>query len=500
MLLGKKTKVEIESEWALILDRSTNEFTKNRVAEKLAQLFSLSNEEGKDLIENTPIILLDHMPLESVEKIKEQLSQWSIDCSLTNDTFTKRKCFRAVWPEQPDLDRLLNKSSSDPILSSEGPVPVNRGSHFGSEVQAPLVNRPQEQESRSSEEEHQLRELTLDLQKENEMLKAQLEKADDVAKEKENQRFNSEMERLKAERARFEESTARLKGENTALVSKLDEVDRKLREMKRVQDEMEPISFAKSQFTELKTQLDHYKAEYTRAQNGARLAQNEAKQFQAEWLETQKSLSEARAEVEDLKRMLNQVQSSVQPLREESERLRQEMENRDRALTSELEEWKRKANDWSASYFKVIKENEFLRAHQSEELESLKVRNQQLATQLELAQRQVKDYLAKSEQQELIQKRMKAAQELGEHEGQLRTLVQKQQTLEEEIRVREEEMKKVLAEQEMVEQEIMKSKQAQKYLMEQAKLREKSRLVRQKGTDPNFSSPQDFTSLKPTSE
>jgi len=176
------------------------------------------------------------------------------------------------------------------------------------------------------------------------------------------------------------------------------------------------------------------------------------------------------------------------------------MESRLQTISSEVEEWKRKANDWSASYFKVVKENEFLRAHQTEELESLRVRNQQLSTQLEQAQRQNKDFVAKFEQQEIVQKRMKSVAEVAEHETKLKSLVQRQQTLEEEIRSREEEMKRILSDQEIVEQEIVKAKQAQKYLMEQIKMKEKSRLARPKGGSPYPSSPQDLSSLDTASE
>ncbi len=50
---------------------------------------------------------------------------------------------------------------------------------------------------------------------------------------------------------------------------------------------------------------------------------------------------------------------------------------------------------------------------------------------------------------------------------------------------REEEMKKILGEQEVIEQDIVKAKQAQKYLLEQAKIKEKSRVARPK----SFGSP-----------
>ena len=113
MLLGKKTKSGIESEWAVILDRSPNEFLRNRAIEKLAETFSISQEEAKDLIDNTPIILLDHLSFELAEKIRDYFTSVSINCSLTKDTFAKRKCFRAVWPHQPSLMHLLGETSAD---------------------------------------------------------------------------------------------------------------------------------------------------------------------------------------------------------------------------------------------------------------------------------------------------------------------------------------------------------------------------------------------------
>src|SRR3989338_5338836 len=98
MLLGKKPKTVIGSDWAVILEKASNDFVRNRSLERLADIFSLSLEEAKDLVDNTPIIMLDQLSLDIAEKIKDYFVQGNVECSLTNDTFTKRKCFRAVWP------------------------------------------------------------------------------------------------------------------------------------------------------------------------------------------------------------------------------------------------------------------------------------------------------------------------------------------------------------------------------------------------------------------
>ena len=455
MLLGKKTRYIVGSDWAVILDRSTNEFAKNRAIDKLSQAFNLSLEEAKDLAENTPIILLDQLPLDLAEKIKDFFAQSNIDCSLTNDTFTKRKCFRAIWPGQPDLGRLIGEAVE--ANESEIYVPISKGI------------------------EEELQDLTLDLQKENQLLQSELEKTEVThPAEEESKEVRRHENAPKLERIHLEEEVNRLKSENQASVRKISELESNLKNVSQANDKE-----VKSQFTELRAQLSHYRGEYTRIQNAAKQAQAEAKQFQNDLTLTQKSLSQTRAEMEDLKRMLSQMQSNSVQLKEETEQIRREAENRIHHQTAELEEWKRKANDWSGNYFKVIKENEFLRGHQSEELEAVKIRNQQLSTQLEQAQRQIREFVAQLEQQELIQKRMKAASEMAEQEAQLKILVYQQRTLEDEIRIREEEMKKVLLDQEAVEQAVMNAKQAQKYLLEQSKIKEKGRGVRPKIINPS---------------
>lgn len=504
MLLGKKIRYTVGSDWAVILDRSTNEFAKNRAVDKLAQAFNLSAEEAKDLAENTPIILLDQLPLDLAEKIKDCFSQSNVDCSLTNDTFTKRKCFRAIWPAQPDLGRLIGETSE--VSETETFIPPSKGV------------------------EEELNDLTLDLQKENEMFQSEYRQPESNPIEEKvspplPKEAGSAEDVLRRERIRFEDAMNRSRIENQALISKISEFETNLKqakqaEVKAKQFQMDLIQSQKSlsearaelenlkaasekEIKTLKIQSEHYRNENVRTQNVLKQSQAETKQFQTELIQTQKSLSQARAEIEDLKSMLNQMQSDSVQLKEDTEQTKREVENKLHNQIAELEEWKRKANDWSGNYFKVIKENEFLRAHQSEELEGVKVRNQQLTTQLEQAQRQIREFVGQLEQQELIQKRMKAASEMADHEAQLKILVYKQRALEEEIRTREEEMKKILLDQEIVERAVVNAKQAQKYLMEQSKMKEKNRSTRPKIVNPSIQElgPQsDFSDPEPQSE
>ena len=112
LLRHKKTQGE-EQNWCLILNPLRNEMDKKKIALKIAQVFSLSPEESSDLVANTPIILLDNLTREVASKLKEYFFSTGADMVLTNDTLEKRKCYRTVWPEPPNLSFLLDWQSFD---------------------------------------------------------------------------------------------------------------------------------------------------------------------------------------------------------------------------------------------------------------------------------------------------------------------------------------------------------------------------------------------------
>ncbi len=105
LLRSKKTHGE-EQNWCVILSPIKNEFDKKKVAHKISEIFSVSNEESMDLVSNTPIILLDNLTRPLAAKIKEFFNGIGADTVLTNDVLQKRKCYRTVWPETPDLSFL----------------------------------------------------------------------------------------------------------------------------------------------------------------------------------------------------------------------------------------------------------------------------------------------------------------------------------------------------------------------------------------------------------
>lgn len=119
MLLGNRRKQNEEQNWSLVLSPLRNEIDKKKVAAKISEVFSLSLEESFDLTANTPIILLDNLSRKVAIQVKEFFSTTGADMVLTNDVFYKRKCYRTVWPEPPNLAFLNKEIRADNKIQTE---------------------------------------------------------------------------------------------------------------------------------------------------------------------------------------------------------------------------------------------------------------------------------------------------------------------------------------------------------------------------------------------
>jgi len=106
MLLGNKKNQEKEQNWSLVLNPVSNEIDRHKLSQRIAEAFHLSLDEALDLVRNTPIILLDNMSRDAAAKAKDYFGGLNGEMFLTNDVYVKRKCYRTVWPEQPDLSFL----------------------------------------------------------------------------------------------------------------------------------------------------------------------------------------------------------------------------------------------------------------------------------------------------------------------------------------------------------------------------------------------------------
>ncbi|MCB9800283.1 MAG: hypothetical protein H6757_05955 [Candidatus Omnitrophica bacterium] len=108
MLLGNKknNNKEKEQNWCLILNPIASAIDRQKISRKISATFSLSPDEALDLVSNTPIILLDNLTRSIASMAKDYFSIANAEIFLTNDVYVKRKCYRAVWPEPPNLSFL----------------------------------------------------------------------------------------------------------------------------------------------------------------------------------------------------------------------------------------------------------------------------------------------------------------------------------------------------------------------------------------------------------
>lgn len=106
MLLGNKKLQKNEQNWCLVLNPISSEIDKRKSARKISETFSLSFDEATDLVNNTPIILLDNLTHSVALQIKDFFQSSGAEMLLTNDVLVKRKCYRTVWPETPNLSFL----------------------------------------------------------------------------------------------------------------------------------------------------------------------------------------------------------------------------------------------------------------------------------------------------------------------------------------------------------------------------------------------------------
>ncbi|NCU32957.1 MAG: hypothetical protein EOM23_08520, partial [Candidatus Moranbacteria bacterium] len=103
VLRNKKTK----NQWSVILNPITSELHKVEAIEKMVAVFPLSYEEASQLVERTPIILLEHLSRAEAERINVLFTSVPAKIVITEDQNVRRKCYRTVWPEGT-MDKILS--------------------------------------------------------------------------------------------------------------------------------------------------------------------------------------------------------------------------------------------------------------------------------------------------------------------------------------------------------------------------------------------------------
>lgn len=407
-----------EKSWSVILNPLRSELDKRRVSEKISEFFHVSLEEARELVQNTPIVLIDQLSQSAAEQVQNFFQAVRAELTLTNDPIAKRRCFRAVWPEPPNPSPLEAAKPSESIEPSLKQAPLQKDIDERRVLEEEWQERYQGLKEEFQETKSIYEEKILEREKEFERLKNQLK------------------ERL-PESDQWREKAVSLEDKYQARERELEALKGQLRELetwvKRARD-------LEKQNKELLNRSDHLES------SKADLERSVKEHFQevSVWREKYQIMAQKSERFESLY---------------EGERKRREQVEESARQSMEL------AENWQKR-FHALEENQ-------EEINRLRDRNHELESQLEVAQRQLRDLHFHMEQQELIEKRERLMSELSLKESELRGISAEYERIQQEIRDRESQAQALAGEQASLQREILERRQAQRYLLEQDKLREK---------------------------
>ncbi len=308
--------------WSVILNPLQDEMRKRAAAQQLQLFFSVGPDEAKELLENTPIILLDVLSEENAQKIKDIFINSGLDVLITSETMVKRKCFRTVWPKEPTVDQIVRsqmmrgafvpKQSKDSIerdsvssvqkqplapskvSKSPSPVPSSTSknekprsektspepvqaakSPSGPEKQQPLNNQDisalrksvkdlEEKLKKIEVEKGRIQELLMDSQKENEELREF--KKDTEKLKKENTEYRSQREQFEGAKIEYEtwvrelqEQKSKLEYRIRNLTNEANEKDNKIQDLRaKFERNKEEVERLKQELTKEMQSVKHY--------------------------------------------------------------------------------------------------------------------------------------------------------------------------------------------------------------------------------------------------
>ena len=428
-----------EKNWSAILHPLRSELDKKRVAEKVSELFRVSFEEARELVENTPIILLDQISHPVAIQVQSIFQGVRAEVSLTADPSAKRRCYRAVWQDPPNLSLLIPSAPETPQEKAGQGVPFETPVHRVSTP--PLSGEVEASPSALPELEKRYRELELlyeERARENEELKRCLEEELRKQSEKEEERYQGLKTEYQESRAIYEEKilekTADLEKQHKQFLEKLNQLESSKEGLDRlVKERLEEVN---------------------------------------QWREKYHLLAQKCERIESLyegeRKRREQIEEAVRQSSKQAERARQDLE----IQVTETERWRKKYEELS----QISEERE-------NEVRELRDQNRSLETQLESVQRQARELLFRVEEQQLIEKRVRLANELAAKEARLRELVLEGERVHQEIQDRELHAQTLASELTNLEREILEVKQAQRHLLEQGKLKEKNSKLKRSNPD-----------------
>ncbi len=333
MLLGNKKNQEKEQNWSLVLNPVSNEIDRHKLSQRIAEAFRLSLDEALDLVRNTPIILLDNMSRDAAAKAKDYFGGLNGEMFLTNDVYVKRKCYRTVWPEQPDLSFLEEPRPVAVPVSQPAAVP-----QYKLKPEEALYELRSLQESPAKTE--------IPVQKE----PANAGRGEDPVRD------FSQIRRLEKEASAWREKFELLERESEHLRRSLAEHENRLAESgresaraadleKALRSQKEQLKSAEQKFLILQDEYRQARALYE-SKIGA--AQDEGRRFKTRLDEIQQKLKQAETERQEAEKRLRDREQALDSAGSETKSLSAEIESlklREHQIQEELENRNRSLQD-----------------------------------------------------------------------------------------------------------------------------------------------------------
>lgn len=475
----------------MVVNPLKSELERNKIAREIAKAFRLPADEALDLVQNTPIILMDNLLYATALQVKQYFRGFQSEIIVSNDSFLKRRCYRTVWPTPPSLSFLHTAAPSsvasqknetektdhhDAIQEIRSWVQTEGLSSRG-EARPPAKSSIPHTNARHfksilEEEREKLLKESLALKESGSQLRKALEKAQAEVLEKEKiaqvseavkEQKEKEVQELQALVNHAEEKYELLREEfrqtRQYFEEKLGSEDHKSEELLKQIEERDLAH--KELLQEKQALLKSFHA----VKNDLQRAKDEQEQARREW---ESQASQFRREMENQKTLVEGLHAKIKNL-EEGKRIVQSSETR---LIQELELQTQQAKRWEQRASEFEKEIRQMRVAFEDQQKSWQVRLAQLEARemdLENARKQIRQLHTELDQRETVQKKAQLHEQLLSKEARLKQVVKQQEKLESEIRDREEEMRKLLAEQETIEREVIETKQAQRHLAEKNK-------------------------------
>lgn len=456
-----------ERNWSVILNPLRSEFDKKRVADKISNLFHLSFDEARELVESTPVILLDEITRPLALQAQGIFQEVRAEITLTNDALVKRRCYRAVWPEPPSLSFLETA-----ILPGESQEKSEEETPIGTAVEAePPSLGPESFQPRPSDPPSELEKRCRELE---ELYKERSREVQELRK-------NQEKE------IPWEERYANLKEESQETRTLLEEkILAREKEFEGLKAQLKEIAVWQEKAGYLERQAGEFLKKTKELESAKDLLEQAARERSEElalWREKYHTLAQKSERFESLyeeeKKRHEKTEEDARQSQETAQRTGRELE----IQKLETERLNKRAQDLEENQKRSERDFTALNDSQTGELKRLRDENRDLGVQLESAQRQVREFMFRVEQQELIEKRTRLANELAALEARLRELILDGDRLRQEIQDRELQAQTLSAEQANLERQVLEVKQAQRHLLEQSKMKERPGRLRRPGPE-----------------